>query len=192
MRALTVTLGTAAAAAALLVSQQANAQLIIRNPSDHPDFRVELEPHGTLIPWGDNFGYYDRYYGRGRFDYGRAFEAGIGFRATIKVADPVIPRLNNTIGVTFGLDFTNCGYCYYGREQFSFWTPVGAQWTFFLTRKWSVFADIGAVAFSDGFYRNLFFEPMFEVGGRYHFRDKITLTMRLGFPFITVGVSFFI
>src|SRR5262245_37978222 len=103
MRALTVTLGTTVAAAALLGSQQASADsLIITNPHYHPDFRVELEPHGVIVPWGDNFGYYNRYYGRFRGDY--EFEAGIGFRATIKVADPVIPSLNNTIGVTFGLD----------------------------------------------------------------------------------------
>jgi hypothetical protein len=187
MRALATLAGAVVAASTLLLAQEANAQLIIRNPGDHPDFRAELEPHGLLVPWGDSFGY-GHYYGR--YDYAAA--AGIGFRATIKVADPVIPRLNNTIGVTFGLDFTNCGYCYYGKEQFSFWTPVGAQWTFFLTRKWSVFGDVGAVAFSDGFYHNLWFDPMFEVGGRFHFRDKITLTMRVGYPFITVGVSFFI
>ena len=33
---------------------------------------------------------------------------------------------------------------------------------------------------------------MFEVGGRWHFKDKITLTMRVGYPFVTLGVSFFI
>lgn len=192
MRALKALSGTllaaSAAASALLLANEANAQLIIKNPSDHPDFRAELEPHGVIVPWGDSLGY-----GRGRYFYrGYGFQGGVGFRATIKVADPVIPRLNNTIGVTFGLDFTNCEYCYAGREQFSFWTPIGAQWTFFLTRKWSVFADVGVVPFSDGFYRNLWVAPMFEVGGRYHFRDKITLTMRLGFPFISVGVSFFI
>jgi hypothetical protein len=190
MRALGVTLGTTVAAATLLLSQQANAQLIIKNPGDHPDFRAELEPHGTFVPWGDSFGYGRGAYGGYR---GYGFGVGLGFRATIKIVDPVIPRLNNTIGITFGLDFTTCDYCdYYGNDHFSFWTPVGAQWTFFLTRKWSVFADIGFVPFSDGFYRNVFFNPMFEVGGRFHFRDKITLTMRLGYPFITVGVSFFI
>lgn len=187
MRALKALSGTLLAASALLVANEANAQLIIKNPSDHADFRAELEPHGIIVPWGDSFGY-----GRGKYAYTRyGFEGGAGFRATIKVADPVIPRLNNTIGVTFGIDFTNCPYCYRGQE-FSFWTPIGAQWTFFLTRKWSVFADVGIVPFSDGFYQNLWVNPMFEIGGRYHFRDKITLTMRLGFPFISVGVSFFI
>ena len=42
----------------------------------------------------------------------------------------------------------------------------------------------------DGRYGDaVYVEPMFEVGGRFHFRDKVTLTMRLGIPFITVGVS---
>jgi hypothetical protein len=177
--------GTAVAASALLLSQEASAQLIIKNPSDHPDYRAELEPHGTLVPWGNYLGH-GRY---GRFYRGYAFGGGVGFRATIEIVDPVIPKINNTIGITFGLDFTNCQYCYRG-EEFSIWTPVGAQWNFFLTRKWSVFADLGLVLHSDGLYRDVFVDPMFEVGGRYHFRDKITLTMRLGVPFITVGVSF--
>ncbi len=177
--------GPALATATLLFTQESSAQLIIKNPSDHPDYRVELEPHGTLVPWGDTFGW-----GRGRYGYrDYAFGAGVGFRATIEIVDPVIPRLNNTIGITFGLDITNCDYCYYD-ERFAFWTPIGAQWNFFLTKKWSVFGEVGIVPHSDGFYRNVFVDPMLEVGGRFHFRDKITLTMRLGIPFVTVGVSF--
>lgn len=191
MRALAAVTGTVIAASALLLSAgEAHAQLIIKNPSDHPDYRAELEPHGVIVPWGDYVGYNRRFYR----DY--AFAGGVGFRATIELVDPVIPRLNNTIGITFGLDFTNCGYCYYG-EQFSFWTPIGAQWNFFLTRKWSVFGEVGIAPHTNGFFRGnegwgpaVFVEPMFEVGGRYHFRDKITLTMRLGVPFISVGVSF--
>lgn len=187
-RALAAFLGTAAAACTLLPAREANAQLIIRNPSDHPDYRAELEPHGVMVPWGNTFGY-----GRGLGRY--HFSVGAGFRATIEIVDPVIPKLNNTIGITFGIDLTNCGYC--DPDQYSFWFPIGAQWNFFLTRKWSVFAEVGFIPHSNGFFDGrytdaIFVEPMFELGGRYHFRDKITLTMRLGIPFITVGVSFMI
>lgn len=180
--------GTAVAASTLFFSREASAQLIIRNPSDHPDYRVELEPHGLLVPWGNAYGY-----GRVR---GYGFAGGVGFRASIELVDNVIPRINNTIGITFGIDFTNCPYCF--PDEFAIWTPIGAQWNFFLTRKWSVFADLGIAPHTNGFfvgdrgYDAVFFQPMFEVGGRYHFRDKITLTMRLGVPFITVGVSFMI
>jgi hypothetical protein len=190
MRALATLSGTLIAASALLLASEAGAQLIIKNPGDHPDFRAELEPHGVLVPYGGPFGYDRGFVGR----YG-SVGAGLGFRATIKVADPVIPSLNNTIGITFGLDFTSCDYCRYnGRSDqlFSIWSPVGAQWTFFLTRKWSVFGDVGFVLASDGFYRDIWFNPMFEVGGRWHFKDKITLTMRVGYPMVTLGVSFFI
>ena len=189
MRALATLSGTLLAASALLLANEASAQLIIKNPGDHPPFRAELEPHGVLVPWGDSFGY-----GRLNKFNGHAVGAGVGFRATIKVADPVIPRLNNTIGITFGLDITNCDYCDYPyyRDRVSFWTPVGAQWTFFLTRDWSVFGEPGLIIQSSGFYRDVWIDPMFEVGGRWHFKDKITLTMRAGYPFVTVGVSFFI
>jgi hypothetical protein len=188
-RAVAALLGTAAAACTLLATQDASAQLIIRNPNDHPAYRAELEPHGVIVPWGNTFGY--GRFGRDRYH----FNAGVGFRATIEIVDPVIPRLNNTIGITFGLDITNCGYCY--PDEYSFWFPIGAQWNFFLTRKWSVFAEIGFVPHSNGFFDSrfsdaVFVEPMFELGGRYHFRDKITLTMRLGIPFVSVGVSFMI
>ncbi|MEZ4293637.1 MAG: hypothetical protein R3B70_01580 [Polyangiaceae bacterium] len=184
-RSVAALLGTAAAAFALLSAGEAEAQLIIKNPSDHPDYRAELEPHAVFVPWGDYVGYRRNYYRN------HAIAGGIGFRATIEIVDPVIPKLNNTIGITFGLDFTNCPYCYRGQE-YSFWTPIGAQWNFFLTRKWSVFGEVGGVLHSDGFYHDVFVEPMFAVGGRYHFRDKITLTMRLGVPYISLGVSFMI
>jgi hypothetical protein len=186
MRAIATLLGTALAASALLSTQEASAQLIIRNPSDHPDYRVELEPHGTLVPFGDAYGYG---YRPNHFYRGYAFTAGVGFRATIEIVDPVIPKLNNTIGITFGLDLTNCAYCYYG-EEFSFWFPIGAQWNFFLTKKWSVFGEVGFAPHSDGAFRDVFFEPMIEVGGRYHFREKISLLVRVGVPFVNVGVGF--
>lgn len=190
-RAVAALVGTAAAACTLLSAREAAAvDWIIKNPSDHPDYRAELEPHGVIVPWGNTFGY--GYIGaRGRYH----FHGGAGFRATIEIVDNVIPRLNNTIGITFGVDFTNCGYCY--PDEYSFWFPIGAQWNFFLTKKWSVFAELGFVPHSNGFFNSryvdaVFVEPMFELGGRYHFRDKITLTMRLGIPFVSVGVSFMI
>ena len=189
MRALATLSGTLLAASALFLANEASAQLIIKNPGDHPPFRAELEPHAVIVPWGGPLGY--RYVGPADRGY---FAGGAGFRATIKIVDPVIPRLNNTIGITFGLDITSCDYCDYPyyQNRVSFWTPVGAQWTFFLTRDWSVFGEPGLILQSSGFYRDVWVAPMFEVGGRWHFKDKITLTMRAGYPFVTVGVSFFI
>jgi hypothetical protein len=186
--------GAAAAAFTLLASREAAAvNWVIKNPSDHPEYRVELEPHGMIVPWGNWYGY--GYRGGPGWRDRYAFHAGAGFRATIEIVDPVIPRINNTIGITFGIDFAYCGYCY--PDEFALWFPVGAQWNFFLTKKWSVFAEIGVVPHSNGFFNGRYadaawVEPMFEIGTRWHFRDKITLTGRVGIPFITIGVSFLI
>ena len=190
MQARAIAVGSMLAAAGLLgLASEAEARTVIKNPNEHPDYRVELEPHGTLILWHR---YYNRRYYR---YYNSAFgypEFGAGFRASIELGDPAfIPKINNTVGITFGVEFTSCRYCY--RSDFTAWFPVALQWNFFLTDKWSVFADIGLVPRIDNFNSDfLYLDPMFELGGRYHFNDTVALTMRLGYPFITVGVSFFV
>jgi hypothetical protein len=34
--------------------------------------------------------------------------------------------------------------------------------------------------------------PLIMVGGRYHFNDRISLTMRIGYPAFSIGASFFL
>jgi hypothetical protein len=160
---------------------------VIKSPSQHPQYRAELEPHANLIA------YRYRGYGRGR-NY-RTFgdpEFGAGFRASIELGDPLfIPKLNNTIAISFGLDVTNCHYCGV-RDNYSIWSPVALQWNFFLTRRWSVFAEFGGIIRSAGFYRDVWLDPAIWIGGRFHFNDKVALTMRAGVPFFSLGVSFFV
>ena len=178
---------TAFAAGVLVASapEALAADWVIKQPSAHPTYRAELEPHGNLIL------YRYRNYGRASRRYFGDAEGGAGFRASIELADPAfIKKINNTIAISFGLDLTNCRYCRH--DQFSIWSPVAMQWNFFLTRKWSVFGEVGAIVRSDGFYRDLWLDPALWVGGRYHFNDKIALTMRAGVPWLSIGVSFFV
>ncbi|AUX26622.1 hypothetical protein SOCEGT47_071920 [Sorangium cellulosum] len=175
-----------ALAGATLLALAPEAQANIKNPNDHPDYFAELEPHGNFVFWRRDYGL--RNYRRYR-DFGDP-EFGVGFRATIELADPAfIPRLNNTVGISFGLDLTNCRYCY---DDFTLWSPVTMQWNFFFTDQWSAFADLGVAIRSDGFYRDAWFDVIGMVGGRYHFNDDISLTMRIGYPFVSFGVSFFV
>ena len=176
--------GLLTGSALLLLAPSAEAQLIIKNPKDHSPYIAELEPHLDLLPWG-------RTYGTSRFGGYKgtsAVDLGGGFRATIKIVDPVIPKLNNSIGITFGLDATNCNFC---SKSWSLWTPVGVNWSFYLTREWSVFADMGFILRSNGFYTEAYPDFFAMVGGRWHFSEKAALTLRLGYPFVSVGVSFF-
>jgi hypothetical protein len=165
-------LAVLAGTAALIVPALANAdESIIKNPDDHPLYRFEAEPHGLL-----GFG--------GPFERGRT-ELGAGFRGTIIILDNgFVKTINNSVGIGFGGDiFFGHGVLY---------IPVVMQWNFWLTTHWSVFGEPGiGIAANPEAGRDVF-GPVIMVGGRYHFNDRISLTMRIGYPSISVGASFFL
>ncbi len=183
----TIVIAGALVAAALSTSAEAAAaDLIVKQPNAHPDYKVELEPHGDLVFIHPGYAYH----GGGVGGPYSGAEFGAGFRATIELVDPgFVSKLNDTVGITFGIDATNCHRCV-ANKGFSLWTPVGLQWNFFLTKEWSVFAEAGPMLTTSGFYHDVYFDYFAMLGGRYHFADKTTLTIRLGYPFLGVGVSF--
>jgi hypothetical protein len=179
----------------------------IKTPGDHPHYAVELEPHG-LIGW-DLFGF--------------GFGYGAGLRASIPImANGFVPKINNVPAITFGFDWlhfeADCFYAYdprlgYGCPTVSvntFYFPVGLQWAFFVAKRWSVFAEIGASPYYRSYSNycdprltypdNLFCQnsqpshfsviPWADVGARFHFNEHVALTMRIGYPSLAVGVSF--
>ena len=92
--------------------------------------------------------------------------------------------INDSIGVGVGLDFAPGGPGY-------FFIPVVMQWNFWLSTHWSVFGEPG-IGFTNA-TRNGAIDPfVFYAGGRFHFTERIALTLRVGYPDISVGVSFFL
>ncbi len=188
-------LAIAAGCLALAIAPPARGDDTIKRPGDHPQYVVELEPHGDL---GLGF----RYGGAG---------IGVGFRASIVIVkNGFIPKLNNSVAVSFGGDFLHYGGCYFSNVDCNanyLFFPVALQWNFFVAQHWSVFGEPGIVPFY-GFYDdycNVTFNgknrvcsdpshfsvtPGFYVGGRYHFNENVALTMRIGYPTFSVGVSF--
>ena len=148
--------------------QAAHAQSIIKRPGDHPDYSFEAEPH-LLLGFGGPF----EHKGRGHL--------GVGFRGTVVIVNNgFVKTINNSVGISFGADM-------FVGEQTLF-LPVAMQWNFWLSPHWSVFGEPG-VGFSS---RRDVVHPILMAGGRYHFSDKVALTMRIGYPAISVGVSFFL
>ncbi len=106
------------------------------------------------------------------------FRPGVGFRGTIELVDNgFVSSVNNTVGIGFGADWA--------KDHFR--VPVVMQWNFWLSRNWSVFGEPGALL---DFGKKTLPHPAIYVGGRFHFTDRITLTMRVGHPTASVGVSF--
>ena len=170
--------------------------LIIKNPGDHPRYAFEAEPHlvlGFIEPPG----------------YASGTGFGLGFRGAIPLLrNGFVPSINNSVAIGFGMDFARYGrgdYCTDGGilpncnrvrndHFYEIYIPVVLQWNFFLSRNWSVFGEPGIAlnyhAWSGG-PRALDVDPfVFFIGGRYHFSDRMTLTMRIGYPAFSVGVSF--
>jgi len=91
-----------------------------------------------------------------------------------------------------------------------FWVPVVMQWNFFLGTHWSVFGEPGLSIvyqnFGNNYYgcvnavgqvvpcaggpNNVTVEPVIFFGGRFHFSETAALTLRIGWPYASIGVSF--
>ncbi len=172
--------------------------LTINRPGYHPRYSFEAEPH-LLVGFIDPPGAAN---GNG---------IGIGFRGTVQILDNgFVPSINNSIGIGFGADWLHYGhggdYCVdrdlqnrcvrfdNGRAVDTLWLPVVLQWNFWLSRNWSVFGEPGlALRFESNDGGDHRFHPEFlqlYLGGRYHFTDNIALTMRVGYPTFSIGVSF--
>ena len=135
---------------------------VIKFPGLHPDYVFEAEPHVLVEPFHE-------------------FHPGVGFRGTVELVDNgFISTINNTVGIGFGLDWTDK----------NLWIPVVMQWNFWLSENWSVFGEPGGVIrLTDERRDKVDFFAVYA-GGRYHFSDTITLTMRVGRPTASIGVSF--
>lgn len=167
-----VALAMLSASAVLAGSTPARAdESIIKNPGDHPPYRFEAEPHLQL-----GFG--------GPFRTGEA-DVGLGFRGTVIIVENgFVPSINNSVGIGFGGDL-------FFPNNATFFLPVVMQWNFWLSTHWSVFGEPGiGIAVNPDHGRD-YVNPIFQAGGRFHFNDKIALTMRVGYPYISVGCSFF-
>lgn len=189
--------------AVAVLAAPAAAEAQIKRPGAAPRYDVELEPH-LLMQWAN------RAWGRNGL--------GIGGRASIPViANGPIKTINNNFAVGFGLDWAHFSGCNWGWRRGAWWDrrldprwadcranniwlPAVAQWNFFLTERISVFPELGLGIqhiwwrFCDpgGFcdrFSDTRLDLMFFAGGRFLITDSVGITVRLGTPYISAGVS---
>ena len=178
-------------------------QVLIRDWRTPIGYDLELEPHlvfGTAPPGPG--------YGSG---------VGIGVRGSLVILpDGFIRNVNDSVAVGVGLDFGHytgswavngyrdqCLHFEPGPNGTSICTdvtsnggtynyiflPMVMQWNFWLTRHFSAFGEPGLNVY---FLGNHGFDvsPALYVGGRVNLGNRITLTGRIGYPTVAIGVSF--
>lgn len=184
-----------------LLSLPSLASAQIKEPGAHRRYPAELEPH-VLVQWNESCA---------------SDGFGPGFRATIPFLDNgPIPRINNNMGIGFGLDWAHSGInsrcpayhhngVYYGDGYTAdIWEiPVVVQWNFFLLPKVSVFGEAGLVLQHRRFDSNIDCgmgfvcgsgsengaDASFAAGGRFLISDSVGFLLRLGYPYFSAGVS---
>jgi len=167
---------------ALLANSARAEESIIKKPDEHPDAFAELDVHGVVAYAGGPLAL-------GRYDF---IGFGPGVRANLRILkNGFIPSLNNSVAISFGADLV-----FDTDNDVRLVTPVALQWNFWLTQHWSVFGEPGlAIEFPMSTPRGpepIYLTPSLAVGGRYNFNDKVTFTVRLGYPLTTIGASFFL
>ena len=190
-----------ALAVTTVAARPAAADDTIKHPGDHPQYAVEIEPHGV--------------FGWTHYAYAPGAGLGLGARFSIPIVDGFVPSINDTVAISFGIDWlhysgTGCYYyfgphgpngCYAVGDGNFLYFPVAMQWNFYVAKRWSVFGEPGLVIWHGWFdYCNgaancanpnaTGIDWAFYIGGRFHFNEHVALTMRIGYPTISVGVSF--
>jgi hypothetical protein len=189
---------------ALAAARPAAADVsVIRSTRTPIGYAAEIEPHLVI--------------GSAPPDRGASSNAGIGLRASVVLApDGFIRGLNDSIAIGFGLDFGHYAdaYGFYGyRDQcvhfepgpagtsvctdvtsnggsYNYvFAPVVMQWNFWFTDRFSAFGEPGIAFYHLGNY-GFAATGAFYVGGRMRLADRITLTARIGYPTLAIGVSF--
>ncbi len=193
----------------LLISGTAVAQ--IKQPGAHIRYSAELEPQ-VLVQW-DGPGWFDEGPGIGfrasipMFHNGpiprinNNMAIGFGFHWAF-FEDPCAGYWYN------GVRYIGAGDC----SAQDFWVPVVLQWNFYLTPSIAVFGEPGIAfrhtrvsvdncsvnnePFFDGYdcdYSDTdWLNGVFYAGGKFFVSDGFSVTVRLGYPAVSVGASFYL
>ncbi len=164
-------------------SSHAEAQSRVRIDRPHTGGRpFQLDVHGGFAWWGAG--------------------GAVGARFGIPIVENgFVSSINNAVYINFGADAYFIRYRRRGNDVRGTGAgfPVALHWEFYFHENWSAFAEVGANLFlfhpaliDDGeFYAGdaaAWF--LWAVGGRFNINESISLTLRLGGPYTSFGVTF--
>jgi hypothetical protein len=185
--------GISIAALGLPGVARAEEVIVVREEGPRPArfessvYPIEIEPHFTFGP--------ENVFGAAGF--------GGGLRIGIPLISGRIGRVPDNLAISFGADILHYDNCYFandcGANYLMF--PVAAQWNLFVARRVSIFLEGGAFLYKGWFDEcgpgvgcaapsNFGVLPTVAIGGRIHISRFTALTLRVGYPTTTFGLSF--
>jgi hypothetical protein len=129
---------------------------------------------------------------------GRGLATGARFGIPL-MHNGFIKSINNAVYINFGLDLYFVNYKYARNDSYAvgLGIPVTLHWEFYFTPRWSAFGEVGP---------NIYIHPgalkghgwdwspghwfTAGVGGRFFLSESMALTLRLGTPYSSFGVTF--
>jgi hypothetical protein len=183
---LTIFLSLLCALASAFVTARASAQ--IDRPGAHPHYAAELEPHG-LIEWdvepSNHVGF------------------GLGLRCSIPlIQNGPVQTINNSLAIGFGLDWAHSSHfrrsnVNYDNGADNLGFPVVVQWNFFFSDVVSLLVELGLEIRYENWDRgdgthddDVEPFPQFLIGPRFLVGKSVAIPIRIGYPYLSVGVSF--
>jgi hypothetical protein len=178
------------ALAALFAASSASAQgeAPVRRGDDPSFYPLEIEPHFS-------FGAENVYGATG---------IGAGLRVSVPVVWGHLGYVPENLAISFGGDILHYDNCYFGSDCGANYLmlPIAAQWNVYVARRVSLFGEAGIFVYK-GFFNECGPDtpgcsppsdfgvlPTLAVGARIHLGDNASFTARLGYPTMTLGVSF--
>jgi hypothetical protein len=160
----------------------AEEEIVVRERVFYP---VEIEPHFS-------FGA-ENVYGMAGF--------GGGLRVSIPFVSGHMGRVPDNLGITFGGDILHYDNCLSSVDCGANYLmlPVAAQWNIGVARRVSLLVEGGAYLYKGWFDTcgpgcagpsDFGILPTVAVGGRFHIGENTALLVRIGYPMVTLGLSF--
>jgi hypothetical protein len=180
---------------AIALAPLARADVVLRAEAPPPPndaaaaYPVEIEPHLAFGP--------ENVYGAAGY--------GAGVRFGIPVAVGHLGSVPQNLAIGLGADLLHYDNCFFGTNCGASYllVPTAAQWNLFVARPVSVFAEGGLYLYKGWFTgcgpgdgpgcippSDFGLLPTIALGGRFHLGPSTALTLRLGYPTTTLGVSF--
>ncbi len=168
---------------------------LVEVPSAHADHQIDR-------PFTGNRPFQLDFHG-GLAWYGFGFAGGGRFGIPI-VQNGFVPSLDNAVYLNFGFDFyyvddfwchgLGCDRAY----RFAMGFPIALHWEFYFNDTWSAFAELGLqVYLPPSFFHRGSFDyredagawVIAAVGGSLHLGEVLALTLRVGNPYISFGIT---